>query len=31
MAVVPEPAVATIAILLLVTRYPFSRRRFSLR
>jgi len=28
MAVVPEPAVATIAILLLVTRYPFSRRRF---
>ena len=31
MAVVPEPAVATVAILLLVTRYPFSRRRFSLR
>jgi hypothetical protein len=31
MAVVPEPAVATIAILLLVTRYPFSRRRFLVR
>ena len=31
MAVVPEPAVATIAMLLLVTRYPFSRRRFLVR